>query len=27
LNERDLIVENLPDEVIELGKKLPVQIR
>ena len=27
VKERDLIVENLPDEVIELGKKLPVQIR
>ncbi|HEY4757933.1 MAG TPA: ABC transporter permease [Chthoniobacterales bacterium] len=27
MKERDLIVENLPDEVIELGKKLPVQIR
>ena len=25
--ERDLIVENLPEEVIELGKKLPVDIR
>src|SRR5205809_5435744 len=25
--ERDLIVENLPDDVIELGKKLPVDIR
>jgi ABC-type multidrug transport system permease subunit len=25
--ERDLIVETLPDEVIELGKKLPVDIR
>lgn len=25
--ERDLIVESLPDEVIELGKKLPVPIR
>jgi ABC-2 type transport system permease protein len=25
--ERDLIVENLPDEVIELGKKLPVEVR
>jgi ABC-2 type transport system permease protein len=27
VKERDLIVESLPDEVIELGKKLPVQIR
>jgi ABC-2 type transport system permease protein len=27
VKERDIIVENLPDEVIELGKKLPVQIR
>src|SRR4029077_20426675 len=27
VKERDLIVENLPDDVIELGKKLPVQIR
>jgi len=27
MKERDLVVENLPDEVIELGKKLPVQIR
>src|SRR5438046_836505 len=27
VKERDLIVETLPDEVIELGKKLPVQIR
>jgi ABC-2 type transport system permease protein len=25
--ERDLIVESLPDEVIELGKKLPINIR
>jgi ABC-type multidrug transport system permease subunit len=25
--ERDLIVENLPDDVIELGKKLPIDIR
>jgi ABC-2 type transport system permease protein len=25
--ERDLIVENLPDEVVELGRKLPVDIR
>lgn len=25
--ERDLIVESLPEEVIELGKKLPVEIR
>ena len=25
VKERDLIVENLPDEVIELGKKLPVR--
>src|SRR5213078_3574674 len=25
--QRDLIVENLPEEVIELGKKLPVDIR
>jgi len=25
--ERDLIVENLPDEVIELGKKLPVEVQ
>src|SRR5437868_7688275 len=27
LGERDLIVENLPDQVIELGKKLPVEVR
>jgi len=27
MKERDIIVENLPEEVIELGKKLPVQIR
>ena len=27
MKERDLIVEDLPDEVIELGKQLPVQIR
>ena len=27
VKERDLIVESLPDEVIELGKKLPVQVR
>jgi ABC-2 type transport system permease protein len=27
MKERDLIVENLPDEVIELGKKLPVTVR
>jgi ABC-type multidrug transport system permease subunit len=27
VKERDIIVETLPDEVIELGKKLPVQIR
>jgi ABC-2 type transport system permease protein len=25
--ERDLIVESLPDEVIELGKKLPINVR
>jgi ABC-type multidrug transport system permease subunit len=25
--ERDLIIESLPDEVIELGKKLPINIR
>src|SRR6266550_1544490 len=25
--ERDLLVESLPEEVIELGKKLPVDIR
>ncbi|MEY2546607.1 MAG: drug efflux transport system permease protein [Verrucomicrobiota bacterium] len=25
--ERDLLVENLPDEVVDLGKKLPVTIR
>ena len=27
MKERDLIVEDLPDSVIELGKKLPVEIR
>ena len=27
LGERDLVVENLPDSVIDLGKKLPVEIR
>ena len=27
MKERDLVVEDLPDEVIELGKQLPVQIR
>lgn len=27
LKQRDLIIENLPEEVIELGKKLPVPIR
>jgi len=27
LGERDLVVENLPDSVIELGKKLPVEVR
>ena len=27
MKERDLIVENLPDEVIELGKQLPVAVR
>ena len=27
LKERDRMIENLPDEVIELGKQLPVQIR
>jgi ABC-2 type transport system permease protein len=27
VKERDAIVESLPDEVIELGKKLPVQVR
>ncbi len=27
LKERDLMIENLPEEVIELGKKLPVPIR
>ena len=27
MKERDLIVEDLPDEVIELGKQLPLQIR
>jgi ABC-2 type transport system permease protein len=27
LGERDLMVENLPDEVIELGRKLPVDVR
>jgi ABC-type multidrug transport system permease subunit len=27
LGERDLIVENLPDSVVDLGKKLPVEIR
>jgi ABC-2 type transport system permease protein len=27
VKERDIIVETLPDEVIELGKKLPVEIR
>jgi len=27
MKERDLIVQDLPDEVIELGKQLPVQIR
>jgi drug efflux transport system permease protein len=27
LKERDAVVESLPDEVIELGKKLPVEIR
>jgi ABC-type multidrug transport system permease subunit len=26
-NERDLLVESLPEEVIELGKKLPIDIR
>ncbi len=27
LKERDIMIENLPEEVIELGKKLPVPIR
>jgi ABC-type multidrug transport system permease subunit len=27
LGERDLMIQNLPDEVIELGRKLPVEIR
>ena len=27
LGERDLVVENLPDSVVDLGKKLPVDIR
>jgi ABC-type multidrug transport system permease subunit len=27
LGERDRVVENLPDEVIELGRKLPVEVR
>src|SRR5437867_9824024 len=27
MKERDIIVETLPDEVIELGKKLPIEIR
>jgi ABC transporter DrrB family efflux protein len=27
LKERDLVIESLPDEVFELGKKLPVEIR
>jgi ABC-type multidrug transport system permease subunit len=27
MKERDLVVENLPDEVIELGKQLPVVVR
>src|SRR5690242_19677975 len=27
LGERDQIVENLPDEIVDLGKKLPVDIR
>jgi len=27
LGERDLVVENLPDSVIDLGKKLPVEVR
>jgi ABC-type multidrug transport system permease subunit len=27
LGERDLMIQSLPDEVIELGKKLPVEIR
>jgi ABC-2 type transport system permease protein len=27
LGERDLIVENLPDEIVDLGKKLPVDVR
>ena len=27
LGERDLVVENLPDSVIDLGKKLPVDVR
>ena len=27
LGERDLVVENLPDSVVDLGKKLPVDVR
>jgi ABC-type multidrug transport system permease subunit len=27
LGERDLMIQNLPDEVIDLGRKLPVEIR